>query len=409
MKKVVFLLVAFLLFHSPLIYAEQKIITAEGLYIFSTQDNNEELIAKEQAKKDSLRNAIEQACVFIKNISESKNLKISSDEIESFAKGNVQVLDEYYNTKVDVQNGMVSYICTIRALVNFDDSTLENVISNDIKLLSFISDELEEFFVSSDKIYYWFNPKTVLHNGDKIAFTAIMKREGEGTCTVADYEINPTKLLFKCNDSKVYDIETGRLIGETLGQTLNQWLPYDRHSVFAYANFNIMRYEDKTANNFVLNHYEQIKKQAYELASKHTNTNNNLYYASSSYKKNDVDNYSVEIMFFIPDTIVRINNDIISYKGLMVFYNMDHYPVNEITDFSRASLESYGIINFEIYNNEQQLYYNDFVKFDSHDTKIAEGKFDVVMPIGIKSTPYTPIIADSINDFYSRYVKYLEE
>ncbi len=405
LKKLIFLLFVILFLSSPSTYAEQKIITAEGVYIANIQDNNEEIVAKEKAKKDSLRNAIEQACVYIKSISESTNLKISSDEIESFARGNVQVLDEYYNTKVDVQNGMVSYICTIRALVDFDDSKLGKAINNDIKLLSFISNELEEIVVSSDKIHCWFNPKTVLHNGDKISFMAILKREGEGTCTVSDFEINPTELLFKCNDSKVYDIETGKLIGETYGQPLNQWLPYEPRSIFEYANFRIIEYENKIANNFALKYYDQIKGKAYELANKHVNINTNLYYADSSYSKNNIDDYLVRIIFFMPDTITRISNDIILYKGLMVVYNMGNHPINELTDFTQVSVDCYGIIDFEIHKNEQQLYYKNFIKYNSNGIKIAEGTFNVVIPIDIKTTSYISLFADSINDFYSRYVK----
>ena len=405
MKKIIFLLVAFFLIHSPLAYAEQKIIIAEGMYIANTQDNIEELVAKEKAKKDSLRNAIEQACVYIKSISESKNLKISSDEIESFAKGNVLVLDEYYNTKVDVQNGMVSYICTIRALVDFDDSKLEKAINNDINLLSFISNELEEIVVSSDKIHHWFNPKTVLHNGDKISFMAILKREGEGTCTVSNFEINPSELLFKCNDSKVYDIATGSLIGDTLRQVLNQWRPYEPHSIFWYAYLSIMQYEDKIANDYVLKNYKQIKENAYELANRHINTSNNLYYASSSYEKKNPDEHSIMITFFMPGSIIRVSNDIITYKGIFLFYNMEDHPINESTDFTQANLDSYGIVSFEIHDNEQKVYYKNYTKYNSNGTKIAEGMFNVVMPIGVKSTPDSPLINDSINDFYSRYVK----
>lgn len=394
-----------MLIYSPSIYAEQKIITVEGIYVVSPQDKNDEIIAKEKAKKDALRNAIEQSCVYVKSISESKNLKLSVDEIESFARGSIQVFEENYSTKSDVKDGMVSYICTIRALVNFDETKLEKSVNNDVKLLSFISDELEEIFVSSDKVHHWVNPKTILHNGDKITFMAIMKREGEGICTVADFEINPVKLLFKCNDSKVYDIATGGLIGETAGQILNQWLPYESQSIFAYANFNIMRYEDKIANDFALKWYEQIKSKAYELTNKYTDEKSELYFASASYSKNNVDDYSIKIMFFLPGTIVRLSSDILSYKGFMVVYNMGSHPIEEITDFTQVNLVRYGIIDFEIHNSEQKLYYKKYVIYNSYGEEIAKGWSNVVMPIGIKTTAYTPLIADSINDFYGRYVK----
>ena len=74
-------------------HAKETIIESEGIYVVGANEETAEYIAKEKAKREALRNALEKTAVYVKSISVSKNYTLTSDEIEAFSKGSIKVIN----------------------------------------------------------------------------------------------------------------------------------------------------------------------------------------------------------------------------------------------------------------------------------------------------------------------------
>lgn len=87
--------------------AEIKIYTGSDIYIMSESDNLG--LAKEKAKQKSLRNAQEQAGVYVSSYTKVINNQVTHDEIVTMTNGILEVLDVNYiiaDEKIDDINGI---------------------------------------------------------------------------------------------------------------------------------------------------------------------------------------------------------------------------------------------------------------------------------------------------------------
>ena len=69
-----------------------EIYTGEGAYVMSEGENLG--VAKERAKADAMRNACEQAGVYVKSYSRSKNFELEEDIIETMTNNIIKLIEE---------------------------------------------------------------------------------------------------------------------------------------------------------------------------------------------------------------------------------------------------------------------------------------------------------------------------
>lgn len=111
--------------------AEIKIYTGSDIYIMSESDNLGS--AKEKAKQKALRNAQEQAGVYVSSYTKVVNSQVTHDEIITMTNGILEVLDVNYviaDEKIDDINGI-----TIRAevKVRIDSDKIDEWLDRDIE------------------------------------------------------------------------------------------------------------------------------------------------------------------------------------------------------------------------------------------------------------------------------------
>ena len=116
MKK--FLILMALLFFTSTASAEIKIYTGVGEYYLDPSMTMD--YAKQKAKIDAERNAQEQAYVYVRNHSTTKNAMLSEDEIETITVGIIKVMDVKYYIMAAEDN-----IFLIRAIVKAEIDTDE--------------------------------------------------------------------------------------------------------------------------------------------------------------------------------------------------------------------------------------------------------------------------------------------
>lgn len=129
-----FIIVVIQFFIASISSAEQRIIEADGSYTIG--DGVEENIstAKERAKEDALRNASEQACIFVESLSIVKNGTLSKDEIRVIS-SNIMKLQGNPKFRIEpVTENVIRYHCHIVAVV--DSNNISESMIYDKKALS---------------------------------------------------------------------------------------------------------------------------------------------------------------------------------------------------------------------------------------------------------------------------------
>ncbi len=129
--KILSLLCCGLLFASPAVLAKTQTIEATGVYQMG--ENDTIASAKENARKDAMRNAAEKAGVYVRSYSKTKNLKLTDDQVEVISIQTMQVKDCTY-TQDFVNNTLVIH-AAIKASVDDNDFQKRIDANNQIETL----------------------------------------------------------------------------------------------------------------------------------------------------------------------------------------------------------------------------------------------------------------------------------
>ena len=100
-------------------FAAAEKIEAVGVYVVGNGKDESPKIAKERAKADAMRVALEKAGVYVESFSEMKNLRLTKDEITVLAGEVVAVEREAYGVEI-LPNAVIRYTATITAIIDAD-------------------------------------------------------------------------------------------------------------------------------------------------------------------------------------------------------------------------------------------------------------------------------------------------
>jgi len=118
---------------STLYAADVCEVESEGVYILDENSGEGFNKAKEYAHNEALRNAIQEAAMYISAKSATKDSALDKDTIEALACGLVQVQEEKIDTKV-VDKHTMQFTCKLKATVTTDDNELKIRVQDKKKL-----------------------------------------------------------------------------------------------------------------------------------------------------------------------------------------------------------------------------------------------------------------------------------
>lgn len=139
--KILSLLCCSLLLAAPSALAKTQIIEATGVYQMG--ENDTIAAARENARKDAMRNAAEKAGVYVRSYSRTKNLKLTDDQVEVISVQTMQVKDCKY--RQDYINNTLVIHADIKASVDDNDFQKRIDANNQIQdLKSQLAEEKEK-------------------------------------------------------------------------------------------------------------------------------------------------------------------------------------------------------------------------------------------------------------------------
>ena len=101
-------------------YAEVQTYTGTGEYVMSNFETPDSAMAR--AEKYALRDAQEQAGVYVQSYSKTKNLKLVEDEITTMTAGIINVIDKDFKAiPIESTKGVIKYIATVKVKIDTDD------------------------------------------------------------------------------------------------------------------------------------------------------------------------------------------------------------------------------------------------------------------------------------------------
>lgn len=130
-------------------FGEVEQIEAVGIYIVGDGVEESPKIAKERAKREAIRVALDKAGIYIESFSEMKNFRLTKDEVKILAGEVIKVESVSYNVEI-LTNEIIRYTATIQAIVDTD------IIETKIKELEetggTFSDETERLRVENERL-----------------------------------------------------------------------------------------------------------------------------------------------------------------------------------------------------------------------------------------------------------------
>lgn len=127
MKKLFVIIVIAMTFISSVALAKVQTLTADGTYQMG--ENDSIASSKEGAKNDALRHAAEQAGVYVRSYSKTKNYQMTDDEIEVVATNVVKIKKCEYEQEY-INNTLVFHA---HIVVTVDDSKFDSLIKSEKK------------------------------------------------------------------------------------------------------------------------------------------------------------------------------------------------------------------------------------------------------------------------------------
>lgn len=128
--------------------AELRTIEAEGSYVLNEELGESVQAAQEQARRNALRMAGEQACIWIESLSDIQASKLKKDEIQAISAGVLHVKNEEMLSEV-LPDGSINYRCLIVAQADSDSITREMLA--DRKALSDAAQRNRDLQADSDQ------------------------------------------------------------------------------------------------------------------------------------------------------------------------------------------------------------------------------------------------------------------
>lgn len=121
--------------------AAPQVITATGEYTMG--DNDSPKIAKDAARQEAMRQASEQAGVYVESYSRTQNMELTADDVKVISASVLKILDEQATPTLD--DGVWRYTVTIRAEVDTDNIDLQALMAkrSELEKLQQERDELK--------------------------------------------------------------------------------------------------------------------------------------------------------------------------------------------------------------------------------------------------------------------------
>lgn len=102
--------------------AEVKIYEGDGEYYMTDEPLD---VAKEQAKKEAVRNLSEQIFVYVKSESESRDSALENDEVETITENYIKIIDVKYKIEVGEKD---EFIVKAKIKAEIDTEDVKNFI-----------------------------------------------------------------------------------------------------------------------------------------------------------------------------------------------------------------------------------------------------------------------------------------
>ncbi len=102
--------------------AEVKIYEGDGEYYMTDETLD---VAKEQAKKEAVRNLSEQIFVYVKSESESRDSALENDEVETITENYIKIIDVKYKIEVGEKD---EFIVKAKIKAEIDTEDVKNFI-----------------------------------------------------------------------------------------------------------------------------------------------------------------------------------------------------------------------------------------------------------------------------------------
>ena len=102
-------------------FAEQKIIEADGSYTIGDGLDENISVAKDRAKTEALRNASEQASVFVESLIITQQYMVTKNEIKVISASIMQLQGEPKFKVIPVSDDVIRYQCHVVVLVDTDN------------------------------------------------------------------------------------------------------------------------------------------------------------------------------------------------------------------------------------------------------------------------------------------------
>ncbi len=118
-----------------------EIYTGEGSYVMSEGENLG--VAKERAKADAMRNASEQACVYVKNYSRMKNFKLEEDVIETMTTTILKLIGSPNFFPLETVDNLEGVLIHVVVKVEVDDSDITRWLNKSEQEKSMLVSQME--------------------------------------------------------------------------------------------------------------------------------------------------------------------------------------------------------------------------------------------------------------------------
>ena len=106
---------------SSSVFAEQRLIEATGTYTIGDGLDENISVAKDRAKEDALRNASEQAGVFVESLSVVQDAMLTKDEVKVISANIMQVQGPPKFKAIPISDDVIRYECQVTVLVDTDN------------------------------------------------------------------------------------------------------------------------------------------------------------------------------------------------------------------------------------------------------------------------------------------------
>ena len=213
-----------------------EIYIGEGSYCMSEGENLG--VAKERAKADAMRNACEQAGVYVKSYTRTKNLMLEEDVIETMTANIIKLVEEPHFKMLEEVDNLEGIMIRVTVKAQIDDSDIMRWLNNDSNQISDMVSQMEtlrkanqeqERQITELKRQLSFNP----YDREKI----IKKFENEDKIFLSNQKVEEATKLWEKKDF----IGVISLCNEALDLNPNNELAYSRRGT-AYMD-GLKKYE----------------------------------------------------------------------------------------------------------------------------------------------------------------------